>query len=186
MTKSMKIPLGALALIIVLFFISQSLQNRHVAQSTDVFSIVMDEVNRFDIQQDTLFISIQRRDTSWQIMGNDSLLIQMNRINDVENKILSVKRESNPISNNSKKWNTFNVDDSLGLKLTFYGYNDEKLGAAIFGRSSADWQRCYVRMVDESEVYMTNENVLNRLQTRPTFWGSKPAPPSMPAELDSL
>ena len=51
---------------------------------------------------------------------------------------------------------------------------------------SSDWQRCYVRMVDESEVYMTNENVLNRLQTRPTFWGSKPAPPSVPAEPDSL
>ena len=185
MTKSMKILLGALALIIVLFFVSQSRQNRHLAQSTDVFSIVMDEVNRFDIQQDTLFISIQRRDTSWQIIGNDSLLIQMNRINDVENKILSVKRES-MVSNNSKKWKTFNVEDSLGLKLVFYGYNDEKLGAAIFGRSSSDWQRCYVRMVDESEVYMTNENVLNRLQTRPTFWGSKPAPPSVPAEPDSL
>ena len=68
MTKSMKILLGALALIIVLFFVSQSRQNRHLAQSTDVFSIVMDEVNRFDIQQDTLFISIQRRDTSWQII----------------------------------------------------------------------------------------------------------------------
>ena len=185
MTKSMKILLGALALIIVLFFVSQSRQNRHLAQSTDVFSIVMDEVNRFDIQQDTLFISIQRRDTSWQIIGNDSLLIQMNRINDVENKILSVKRES-MVSNNSKKWKTFNVEDSLGLKLAFYGYNDEKLGAAIFGRSSSDWQRCYVRMVDESEVYMTNENVLNRLQTRPTFWGAKPAPSSVPAEPDSL
>ena len=185
MTKSMKILLGVLALIIVLFFVSQSRQNRHLAQSTNVFSIVMDEVNRFDIQQDTLFISIQRRDTSWQIMGNDSLLIQRNRIDDLENKILSVKRES-MVSNNSKKWKTFNVDDSIGLKLTFYGYNDEKLGEAIFGRSNSDWQRSYVRMVDESEVYMTNENVLNRLQTRPAFWGSKPAPPSVLAEPDSL
>jgi hypothetical protein len=42
----MKILLGALALIIVLFFVSQSRQNRHLAQSIDVFSIVMDEVNR--------------------------------------------------------------------------------------------------------------------------------------------
>jgi hypothetical protein len=60
------------------------------------------------------------------------------------------------------------------------------LGEAIFGRSNSDWQRSYVRMVDESEVYMTNENVLNRLQTRPAFWGSKPAPPSVLAEPDSL
>ena len=109
----------------------------------------------------------------------------MNRIDDVENKILSVKRES-MVSNNPKKWNRFNVDDSLGLKLTFYGYNNEKLGEAIFGRSSSDWQRCYVRMVNESEVFMTNENVLNNLQTRPTFWGSKPLPPFEPSEPDSL
>lgn len=185
MTKSMKILLGALGLIIVLFFVSQSRQKRHLTQSTNVFSVIMDEVDKFDIQKDSLFISIQRKDTSWQIVGNDSLLIQMNRIDDVENKILSVKRES-MVSNNSGKWGKFNVDDSLGLKLTFYGYNNEKLGEAIFGRSSSDWQRCYVRMVDESEVYMTNENVLNILQTRSTFWGSKPVPPSVPAEPDSL
>ena len=29
---------------------------------------------------------------------------------------------------------------------------------------------------------MTNENVINRLQTRPTFWGTKPPPPPEPAE----
>ena len=185
MTKSMKILLGALGLIIVLFFVSQSRQKRHLTQSTDVFLVIMDEVNKFDIQKDSLFISIQRKDTSWQIVGNDSLLIQMNRIDDVENKILSVKRES-MVSNNSKKWNKFNVDDSLGLKLTFYGYNNEKLGEAIFGRSSSDWQRCYVRMVNETEVFMTNENILNNLQTRPTFWGSKPPPPSILEEPDSL
>ena len=185
MTKSMKILLGVLGLIIVLFFVSQSRQKRHLTQSTNVFSVIMDEVDKFDIQKDSLFISIQRKDTSWQIVGNDSLLIQMNRIDDVENKILSVKRES-MVSNNSGKWGKFNVDDSLGLKLTFYGYNNEKLGEAIFGRSSSDWQRCYVRMVNETEVFMTNENILNNLQTRPTFWGSKSSPPSILEESDSL
>ena len=67
MTKSMKILLGVLVLIIVLFFISQSRQKRHLTQSTDIFSITMDKVNSFDILKDTLFISIQRKDTSWQI-----------------------------------------------------------------------------------------------------------------------
>ncbi len=185
MTKSIKILLGALGLIIVLFFISQSRQKRHITKSTNVFSVIMDEINKFEIQKDSLFISIQRKDTSWQIIGNDSLLIQINRIDDIENKILSVKRES-MVSNNSKKWKKFNVDDSLGLKLTFYGYNNEKLEEAIFGRSSSDWQRCYVRMPNTAEVFMTNENVLNNLQTLPTFWGAKPPPPFTPADPDSL
>ena len=184
MTKNIKILSGILICIIVLFLISQSRQKRHITQTTGIFSILMDEVNKFDIQKDTLFISIQRMDTTWQIIGNDSLLIQMNRIDDIENKILTVKRES-IVSNNPNKWRTFNVDDSLGLKLTFYGFNDEVIGSAIFGRSSSDWQRSYVRMVDGNEVYMTSENVLNRLQMRPTFWGSKPPPP-VSVEPDSL
>ena len=110
MTKSMKILLGVLLLIIILFFVSQSRQKRHFTQSSDVFTISMDKVNRFDIQKDSISISIERIDTTWQIAGNDSLLIQMNRINDVEQKILTVQRES-MVSNNSKKWKTFNVDD---------------------------------------------------------------------------
>jgi hypothetical protein len=114
-------------------------------------------------------------------MGHDSLLIQTNRINDIENNILTVKRESVE-SNTPSKWNSFNVDDSLGTKVTFYGFNDEVLGEAIFGRSKSDWQRSYVRLIGEDNVYMTNENVINRLQTRPTFWGKKPPPPPEPTE----
>ena len=103
MTKNIKILSGILICIIVLFLISQSRQKRHITQTTGIFSILMDEVNKFDIQKDTLFISIQRMDTTWQIIGNDSLLIQMNRIDDIENKILTVKRES-IVSNNPNKW----------------------------------------------------------------------------------
>ena len=32
---------------------------------------------------------------------------------------------------------------------------------------------------------MTNENVINRLQTRPTFWGkTPPSPPEPPEQLE--
>ena len=129
----------------------------------------------------THYIYLQRKDTTWQIIDHDSLLVQTNRINDVENNILTVKRES-VVSNNPSKWNSFNVDDSLGTKVTFYGFNEEVLGEAIFGRSKSDWQRSYVRLIGQDNVYMTNENVINRLQTRPTFWGKTPPPPPEPPE----
>ena len=181
MTRNMKILLAILGVIVILYFISQSGQKKHQAQSNDVFSIVMEEVYRFDVQKDSLYIALQRKDTTWQIIGNDSLLIQANRINDVENKILTIKRES-VVSKKSSKWKSFNVDDSLGTKITFYGFNDEVLGEAIFGRSKSDWQRSYVRLIGEDYVYMTNENVINSLQMRPTFWGKKPPPLPEPAE----
>ena len=177
----MKILAIILGVIVILYFISQSGQKKHQAQSNDVFSIVMEEVYRFDVQKDSLYISMQRKDTTWQITGNDSLLIQANRINDVENKVLTIKRES-VVSKKPSKWKSFNVDDSLGTKITFYGFNDEVLGEAIFGRSKSDWQRSYVRLIGEDYVYMTNENVINSLQMRPTFWGKKPPPLPEPAE----
>ena len=181
MTRNMKILLAILGVIVILYFISQSGQKKHQAQSNDVFSIVMEEVYRFNVQKDSLYISMQRKDTTWQITGNDSLLIQANRINDVENKVLTIKRES-VVSKKPSKWKSFNVDDSLGTKITFYGFNDEVLGEAIFGRSKSDWQRSYVRLIGEDYVYMTNENVINSLQMRPTFWGKKPPPLPEPAE----
>ena len=181
MTRNMKILLAILGVIVILYFISQSGQKKHQAQSNDVFSIVMEEVYRFDVQKDSLYIALQRKDTTWQITGNDSLLIQENRINDVENKILTIKRES-VVSKKPSKWKSFNVDDSLGTKITFYDFNDEVLGEAIFGRSKSDWQRSYVRLIGGDNVYMTNENVINSLQMRPTFWGKKPPPPPEPAE----
>ena len=181
MTRNMKILAIILGVIVILYFISQSGQKKHQAQSNDVFSIVMEEIYRFDVQKDSLYIALQRKDTTWQITGNDSLLIQANRINDVENKVLTIKRES-VVSKKPSKWKSFNVDDSLGTKITFYGFNDEVLGEAIFGRSKSDWQRSYVRLIGEDYVYMTNENVINSLQMRPTFWGKKPPPLPEPAE----
>ena len=180
MTKNMKISAAIFGVVVILYFISQSGQKKYQAQSNNVFSIVMEEVYRFDVQKDSLYIGLQRKDTTWQITGNDSLLIQENRINDVENSVLTIKRES-VVSKKPIKWKSFNVDDSLGTKITFYGFSDEVLGEAIFGMSKSDWQRSYVRLIGEDKVYMTNENVINKLQTRPTFWGRKPPPPPEPA-----
>ena len=185
MTKNMKISAAIFGVVVILYFISQSGQKKYHAQSNNVFSILMEEVYRFDVQKDSLYITLQRKDTTWQITGNDSLLIQTNRINDIENNVLTVKRES-VVSKKPSKWQSFDVDDSLGTKITFYGFNDEVLGEAIFGRSKSDWQRSYVRLIGENNVYMTNENVINRLQARPTFWGKKPPPPPEPAEEPSL
>ena len=181
MTKNMKISAAIFGVVVILYFISQSGQKKYRAQSNNVFSILMEEVYRFDVQKDSLYIALQRIDTTWQITGNDSLLIQANRINDVENKILNIKRES-VVSKKPSKWKSFNVDDSLGTKITFYGFNDEVLGEAIFGRSKSDWQRSYVRLIGEDNVYMTNENVISSLQIRPTFWGQKP--PSLPDPVE--
>ena len=93
MTKNMKISAAIFGVVVILYFISQSGQKKYQAQSNNVFSILMEEVYRFDVQKDSLYIALQRKDTTWQITGNDSLIIQENRIIDIENNLLNFKRE---------------------------------------------------------------------------------------------
>ena len=91
MTKNIKISAAIFGVVVIFYFISQSGQKKYQAKSNDVFSIVMEEVYRFKVEKDSLFIYLQRQDTTWQIMGHDSLLIQTNRINDIENNIKDEK-----------------------------------------------------------------------------------------------
>ena len=46
-------------------------------------------------------------------------------------------------------------------------------GDVQFGNSSSDYSRCYVRSNEIPNVYLTNNNIMYHLQTRPEFWGEK-------------
>jgi len=72
------------------------------------------------------------------------------------------------------------VDDSAGVHVKLFGTNDKELGHFIMGRSKSDWARNNVRLAEESEVYLTNENVLYRINPRLNYWGEKPKPPAPP------
>ena len=72
MTRNMKILATILGVIVILYFISQSGQKKYQTQSNSVFSIVMEEVYRFKVEKDSIYIYLQRKDTTWQIMGHDS------------------------------------------------------------------------------------------------------------------
>ena len=66
-----------------------------------------------------------------------------------------------------------NIDDILGTHLTFYDFNNDVIETFVFGRSSSDFSRCYIRLGDKPEVYLVNQNIMFNLQTRPEYWGEK-------------
>ena len=74
MTRNMKILAAILGVIVILYFISQSGQKKYQTQSNDVFSIVMEEVYRFKVEKDSIYIYLQRKDTTWQIMGHEYII----------------------------------------------------------------------------------------------------------------
>ena len=56
MIRNMKILAAILGVIVILYFISQSGQKKYQTQSNSVFSIVMEEVYRFKVEKDSIYI----------------------------------------------------------------------------------------------------------------------------------
>ena len=77
------------------------------------------------------------------------------------------------MTTNSEKWIKYNIDDNLGTRLTFIDFNNDTLGIFVFGRSSSDFSRCYIRFNDNPDVHLVNQNIMYNLQTRPEYWGEK-------------
>ena len=63
-----------------------------------------------------------------------------------------------------------NMKPILGV---VYDFNNDVIETFVFGRSSSDFSRCYIRLGDKPEVYLVNQNIMFNLQTRPEYWGEK-------------
>ena len=66
----------------------------------------------------------------------------------------------------------------MGTHVVIYDAEDELLAHAVFGRSSTDWARNYVRIGDGPEVYLTDRSIVYQVSTDATFWGEKPPEPA--------
>ena len=68
MTRNMKFLAIILGVIVILYFISQSRQKKYQTQSNSVFSIVMEEVYRLKVEKDSIYIYLQRKDTTLSLI----------------------------------------------------------------------------------------------------------------------
>ncbi|MFQ6678624.1 MAG: DUF4340 domain-containing protein [Fidelibacterota bacterium] len=176
MTKQWKIILIAIAGLSAIYVINISNQGKHTTSAVEIFPVKPDDISSFVITEGDQTIELTRKDTLWEITGNDSLNVKKFTIKNFLTKSLNVKRET-MISKNPEKWNTYSVDDSNGVRLELFDQNGSEIGSAIFGRSKSEWSKNFVRVGNDKEVFQTNENILYQLQTRPNYWGEKPKPP---------
>ena len=65
-----------------------------------------------------------------------------------------------------EKWPTYNVDDTTGTHLALVDLDDNTIGYYVFGNSSSDYSRCYVRSNEIPNVYLTNNNIENVVNNR--------------------
>ena len=146
-----------------------------------IFKGDIEDVHKILLYKGNESVELVKENDQWVIFGNDSLMVRENRIDDFFNKVLNTKKET-LVLDNKERWHVLSVDDSLGTHLELYNNNDKKVGYYVFGRSSKDWKHNYVRIGNQSNVYLTDQNIVNNLNPRATFWGEKPKP----IESDSL
>jgi len=173
MTKNLQIGIAVLVVLIGLYFLNSSNQKQHTSTSTDLFMGNVDDIHKILIQKGVDILELAKFDTVWTITGHDTLEMKERSISSLFDRVLTVKKE-NVVTKKQEKWDTFSVSDSLGTHLGLIDKAGETLAYFVFGQSKSDYSRNYVRTRENTFVYLTSENVIYNLQTRPEYWGEKP------------
>lgn len=170
MKNKLIISFSALALLIVFYMINLNTQKNLESSSKRIFSIDKNVIQKIIIKSSNEMVELLKLDTTWSIIGNDSLRCKQDLIDSFFDRVLTLESET-VMTKNEKKWSIYNVDDSLGTHLEIVDSNENTLGSYIFGPSSSDYSRCYVRKKDSAEVFLVNKNVMYNLQANDQYWG---------------
>ena len=184
MTKNVQIALIVLVILVGIYFLNKSSQTKFESMSEAIFNDEPEDIFKFLIQQGQEAIELSRVDTLWRISGNDTLEVKSRSMDNLFDKVLKVNRGT-IISENPKKYGKYSVDDSTGTHLAVINSKGETVGYYVFGRSKSDYSRSYIRLGDDPNVYLADQNVTYMLSTRATYWGEKPKEEVLPPPLDT-
>ena len=173
MNKSLKYLLTAFGVLLLLYLVNRGQQNKYVVSSETIFNIESNEVDKFllkDSSGDTIVLF--KTDSLWSILGHDTLIVKNREIDQFFEKVIGGTYDM-MMSKNSEKWTTFGVDSSSGKILNIF-INDELIESVIFSNKGQDYSHNFYRNIGNDAVFRTSENIFYMLNTRPTYWGSKP------------
>ena len=175
MNKSLQYLLVVFVVLLLLFFINQSQQNKYKISSEQIFQVKENEIHRILFEESGDSLVLVKSDTSWIMPQADTLDMKDRQINQFFEKIINGSYDM-IVSKNPSKWGKFGVTDSTGKKVTLFSKENELLSSVIFSNKGQDYSHNFYRTVGTNEVYRTIENVFYMINLRPTYWGSKPSP----------
>ena len=181
MNKSLQYLIIAFVLLLFLFFINRSQQNKYNSSSELIFNIDDDKIYRIlflDTNGDSL--SIVKTDTTWTMPKSDTLVIKDRQINQFFEKVVNGKYDM-VRSKNPDNWNKYGVTDSLGKTVSLFDSNNKLIKSVIFSNKGQDYSHNNYRIIGENEVYRTTENIFYLINITPSYWGSPPK-----IEVDTL
>ena len=181
MNKSLQYLLATFGVLLLLFFINQSQQNKYQISSESIFSLNEEnvfQISLYDSNGDSLVLV--RNDTSWTMPQADTLEMRDRQIDQFFEKVVKGTYDM-IMSKNPEKWEKFGVTDSLGKTVSLFDENGTLLSSVIFSNKGQDYSHNFYRLATENEVYRTTENIFYMINVRPNYWGSKPKS-EVPAE----
>ena len=99
MTDTIKYSLGALGLIILLFFYNRSSQNKNTYEGQKIFAGNDDDVYRIVITENDKEIELVKIDTSWSLSQADSFVVKENQLQKIFDRLLKVEKGEQITSN---------------------------------------------------------------------------------------
>ncbi len=181
--SNLKWLLVGIAVLLGLYALLQVRESGYTTPTGQVFPENTDDVYRVEMVAQGDSLTLQKQDIEWTIVGHDTLKVRDHRITALFEQVLKVSRETE-MTDKADNWSKYAVDDETGTHVVVYNAKNELLAHAVFGRSSTDWARNYVRIGDGPEVYLTDRSIVYQVSTDATFWGEKPPEPA-PAMMDS-
>ena len=176
MNKSLQYLLVTLGVLLLLFFINQSQQDKYQISSESIFSVNEEnifQISLHDSNGDSLVIV--KTDTSWTMPQADTLKMRDRQIDQFFGKVVNGTYDM-VMSKNPEKWEKFGVTDSLGKTVNLFDENGRLLSSVIFSNKGQDYSHNFYRIDSENEVYRTTENIFYMINVQPNYWGSKPKP----------
>ena len=137
-----------------------------------IFQGNIESISKIIIQQETETITLYLNYNKWHISSTDELAVKTRSLDNLFEKVLKVKRVT-IISNNPDKYAKYSVDDSSGTHLTLIDSKGETIEYYVFGRSKSDYSRCYIRIGNDPNVYLVDQNIIFMLKTRESYWATK-------------
>ena len=181
--SNLKWLLIGIAVLLVLYALLQMRESGYTTPTGQIFPEHTDDIYRVEMMAKGDSLTLQKKDIDWTIVGHDTLKVRDHRITALFEQVLKVSRET-LMTDKSDNWSKYAVDGAMGTHVKVYNAEGELLTHAVFGRSSTDWARNYVRIGDGPEVYLTDRSIVYQVNTDATFWGEKPPEPA-PAAVDS-
>ena len=168
--------IGIVALLGI-YALLQMRESGYATPTDQIFPEQTDGIYRVEMIADGDSLTLKKKDLAWTIVGHDTLKVRDHRLTALFDQVLMASRET-MMTQKADNWAKYAVDDSAGTHLKVYDAKGELLTHAVFGRSSTDWARNYVRIGTEPEVYLTDRSIVYQVSTDATFWGEKPPEPA--------